>query len=89
MVGLLSEEVKLEITDEVWFEFVKKVFISYGQKLELTEIEKKAVPLVMECIELLFVSYFENINDIRCAEDAFRIFNFVRKQENRIWRSIL
>jgi len=89
LLGLLSEEVKLEITDEVWFEFVKKVFVSYGQKLELTEIEKKAVPLVMECIELLFVSYFENINDVRCAEDAFRIFNFVKKQENRIWRSIL
>ena len=57
--------------------------------MKLTEIEKKADPYVMECVELLFVSYFESINDIRCAEDAYRIFTFVKKQENRIWRNIL
>lgn len=89
LLGLLSEEVKLEITEEIWFEFVKSVFTGYRKKLDLTEAEKKAVPYVMECIELLFVSYFESINDVRCAEDAYRIFNFVKKQENRIWRSIL
>jgi len=89
LLGLLSEEVKLEITDELWFEFVKNVFAGYERKMKLTEIEKKAVPYVMECIELLFVSYFESINDIRCAEDAYRIFTFVKKQENRIWRNIL
>ena len=89
LLGLLSEEEKLEITDELWFEFVRKVFVGYERKLKLTEVEKRAVPCVMECIELLFVSYFENINDVRCAEDAYRIFAFVKEQENRIWRSIL
>ena len=89
LLGLLSEKEKFEITDELWFEFVKKVFAGYGRKMKLTEAEKKAVPYVMECIELLFVSYFESINDIRCAEDAYRIFAFVKKQENRIWRNLL
>lgn len=89
LLGLLSEEEKLEISDELWFEFVKNVFAGYGRKMKLTEAEKKAVPYVMECIELLFVSYFESINDIRCAEDAYRIFTFVKKQENRIWKNIL
>ena len=89
LLGLLSEKEKLEITDEFWFEVVKKVFAGYGRKMKLTEAEKNAVPYVMECIELLFVSYFESINDIRCAEDAFRIFAFVKKQENRIWRNLL
>lgn len=89
LLGLLSEEEKLEISDELWFEFVKNVFAGYGRKMKLTEAEKKAVPYVMECIELLFVSYFDSINDIRCAEDAYRIFAFVKKQENRIWKNIL
>lgn len=89
LLGLLSEEEKLEISDELWFEFVKNVFAGYGRKMKLTEAEKKAVPYVMECIELLFVSYFDSINDIRCAEDAYRIFTFVKKQENRIWKNIL
>lgn len=89
LLGLLSEKEKFELTDEVWFEFVKNVFVGYGQKLNLTAAEKKAVPYVMECIELLFVSYFESINDVRCAEDAYRIFAFVKKQENRIWQNIL
>lgn len=82
LLGLLSEKEKFEITDELWFEFVKKVFAAYERKLKLTEEEKNAVPYVMECIELLFVSYFESINDICCAEDAYKIFAFVKKQEN-------
>lgn len=89
LLGLLSEKEKLEITEELWFDLVKNVFAGYGRKLKLTEAEKKAVPYVMECIELLFVSYFESVNDICCAEDACKIFAFVKKQENRIWRSLL
>lgn len=88
LLGLLSEEVKLEITREQWFIIVKNVFAGYESKVELTADEKYAIPYVMECIELLFVSYFESINDVHCAEDAYKIFEFVKTQENRIWRSI-
>ena len=79
LLGLLSEEIKFEITEEIWFEFLKNVFVAYDQKCELTETERKAVPYVMECIELLFVSYFEGIHDVRCAEDAYNIFKFVKR----------
>ena len=89
LLGLLSEEIKFEITEEIWFELLKNVFVAYDQKCELTETERKAVPYVMECIELLFVSYFEGIHDVRCAEDAYNIFKFVKRQEDRIWRNIL
>ena len=47
----------------------------------------KAVPYVMECIELLFVSYFESVDDLRCAGSAYKIFTFIQKQEDRIWKS--
>ena len=50
LLGLLSEKEKLEITDEQWFDPVKKAFAGYGRKLKLTEAEKNAVPYVMECI---------------------------------------
>ena len=89
LLSLLSEKEKFEITEQIWFGFLKDVFMAYNQKNELTENEKKAVPYVMECIELLFVSYFEGINDVRCAEDAYNIFSFVKRQEERIWRNIL
>ena len=89
MLGLLSEKEKFELTEELWFEFMKNTFHSYESKLKLTETEKKAVPCVMECIELLFVSYFASIKDTVCAESAFRIFEFIKKQENRIWKCIL
>lgn len=85
----MSEEEKFGLTDELWLTFVKELFAGYEQKLQLTELEKKAVPYVMECIELLFVSYFQSINDVRCAEDAYKIFQFITKQENKIWRNIL
>lgn len=84
LLGLLSEEEKLEITKEQWFDFGIKVFAGYERKLPLSEIEKQAIPYVMECIELLFVAYFEGQNDVLCAEDAFRIFEFVRENEDRI-----
>ena len=84
LLGLLSEEEKLGITQEQWFEMVKNVFAGYGSKLELSVAEKRAVPYVMECIELLFVAYFEEIQDVRCAQNAFEIYEFVKRQENRI-----
>lgn len=89
LLGLLSEEEKFEITDELWLAFVKELFAGYEQKLTLTAAEKKAVSYVMECIELLFVSYFHSINDARYAEDAYKIFQFITQQETKIWRNIL
>lgn len=88
LLGMLSEKEKLEITADIWFELVRDVFTGYEKKLQLSEEEKKAVPYVMECIELLFVSYFEDQKDVRCAEDAYKIFEFVWKQEEKIWKSI-
>lgn len=88
LLGLLSEKEKFEITDDIWFEFVTNVFAGYNSKIELTNAEKQAVPYVMECIELLFVSYFHSQNDIKCAESAYAIFQFVSTNKDRIVRNI-
>lgn len=88
VLGLLSEEEKIEISKDTWFDFIKNVFDGYGRKLPLSNKEKLAVPYVMECIELLFVSWFMEQNDMCCAENAYKIFDFVRKKEARIQESV-
>ena len=88
LLGLLSEEEKLELTEEQWFDFVSKVFKGYERKLPLSDAEKQAVPCVMECIELLFTAYFEGQKDLSCAKDACRIYEFVRKHEKKIRKLI-
>lgn len=84
LAGLLAEAKKEEITEEYWFVFAKNVFIGYEKKCRLSEEEKKAVPYVMECIELLCTSFYEGIGNTRLAKDSFKIFEFVRTQEKYI-----
>lgn len=85
LLGLRSEEEEIQLTDEQWFTFLKCVFRGYESILVLSETEKKAVPYVMECIELLFVSYFEGENDSECADNAYEIYRFIRGHEDRIF----
>ncbi|MDE7218312.1 MAG: phosphotransferase [Oscillospiraceae bacterium] len=84
LLGLLSEEEKLGITEEQWFSFAGDVFAGYASRLELSPAERAAAPCVMECIELLCAAYFDSVQDIRCAEDACKLFKFVRDRERRI-----
>lgn len=88
LLGLLSEEEKLSVTGVRWFELVKDVFKGYERKCILLPEEKEAVPYVMECIELLFVAYFNNVNDTVCAENAKKIFEFVAENEDRVFNII-
>lgn len=88
LLGLLSEEEKFEITESQWFDCVTDVFTGYEKKLVLSNTEKEMISCVMECIELLFVAYFVKINDIACAENALKIFGFVKCNEERIRKSI-
>uniref|UniRef100_UPI004056F3F8 CD3324 family protein n=1 Tax=Acetatifactor sp. TaxID=1872090 RepID=UPI004056F3F8 len=88
LLGLLSEEEKLSLTKEQWFDFVVDVFQGYEKKISLLPEERTAVPYVMECIELLFVAYFAGIDDNACAEDAMKIYKFVRANEERVFQCI-
>ena len=88
LLGLLSEKEKFEITNDIWLDLVGCVFESYNKKVSLVEEEKQAVVLVMECIELLFVSYFESVDDTVCAEGAYNIYKFVNQNKERIIKSI-
>lgn len=88
MLGLLSEEEQLEVTEDEWFDILKQVFLGYEKLIQLSEEEKQAVPYVMMSIELLFVAWFVSQNDISLAEDAVRIYNFVEKNVMKIMQGI-
>ena len=42
----------------------------------------------MECIELLFAAYYEEIDDPDHADDACKIYDFVKAREKTIWEHI-
>lgn len=88
MLGLLSEEELLDISEEQWFDILKHFFAGYEQENELFPEEKQAVPYVMEAIELLFVAWFIEQNDLKCAEDAIKIRQFVEKNAEKILKVI-
>ncbi len=88
MLGLLSEEEKLEILEEQWFMMLEKFLDGYGQQNKLTDEEKQAIPCVMESIELLFAAWFIGQNDMKCAEDAIRIYEFVNCRTDRILKCV-
>ena len=79
VLGLLSEEEEIDITNEEWFKIVKDVFDGYNQKIPLVADELKAIPYVMKSIELLFAAWFLGQNDMKRVEDAIKIFGFVDK----------
>ena len=84
VLGLLSEEEKVDITQEKWFEILKDVFRGYNEVNKLSLQEIKAVPYVMKSIELLFAAWFLNQNDKKCSENAVAILNFIDDNMERI-----
>ena len=84
MLGLLSEKEKFDVTEDMWFEFMKEVFLGYEKNIEVSEKEIKAVPYVMQSIELLFVAWFASQNDVKCAEQTMKIYDFVDKHSERM-----
>lgn len=84
MVGLLSEEQKMDMGYEEWFAILKNVFAGYQKIIPLTDAEKLAVPYVMMSIELLFIAWFLQQNDLQCVENAMKIFAFVEQNRERV-----
>lgn len=89
MLGLLSEEEVLDVSEEQWFDILLHFFAGYEQENELLPEEKQAVPYVMEAIELLFVAWFMEQNDKKCAEAAMKIYQFIERNFEKILTSIV
>ena len=84
LLGLLCQQEDLKITEEDWLAFLRDVVLGYEKVLKLSDTEKKAMPCVMECIELLFAAYYEKSDDPGCADDACKIYEFIKTRESSI-----
>ena len=88
MLGLLSEEETIEISYDEWFVILGQVFSGYNQIIGLSEQEIATVPYVMESIELLFGAWFIGQDDVACARDAIKLYEFVCENRERIVKNI-
>ena len=88
VLSVLSEKEKFEIAEEKWFEFTKNVFAGYNKIQNLNPEEKQSAVIVMECIELLILAYFERNDDSALAANTYNIFKFIHTNEKRITKII-
>lgn len=86
VLSVLSEKEKFEINEGKWFNFAKNVFAGYNKILPLTAEEKETAVFVMECIELLFLAYFEGQEDTAQINSTYNVFKFINENERKITR---
>jgi Ser/Thr protein kinase RdoA (MazF antagonist) len=66
LVGVTADKAKTT----KWFETLHSIVDGYNSMNPLTEIEKKAMPIMMIAIEMLFVAFFTSNNDEKNADEA-------------------
>ena len=88
VLSVLSEKDKFEMDEVNWFDFTQNIFAGYNKIRSLTAQEKETSVFVMECIELLFLAYFENQEDTALAKNTYDVFQFINQNERRIIRLI-
>ena len=88
LTGLLAEETDDAFTKKEWIAYANSVIAGYESVFNLSEIEKKAIPCVMECIEILFIAYYISVNDTKQANDAYNVFCFIQNCEKDIKNAI-
>lgn len=84
LTGLLSEETDDVLTREEWLASVKSAAAGYESINPLSAEEKKAVPCVMACIEMLCAAYFIRVKDTKRAGDACQILRLIQNCERDI-----
>lgn len=80
----MSEGNNSRINGEDWLKILKQIVNGYDPKITLSSIERESIPCGMKNIELLFVTNFLGKGDEKMAEDAAKLFSFVKGNESRI-----
>ena len=88
LTGILAEETNESLTKSEWLCNLKSVIAGYESISPLSIEEKKAIPCVMECIEILCAAYFIDIKDTKRANDACRVFHLIQNYENHMKNAI-
>lgn len=60
-----------------WIRFISQFLSGYETIIVLENNEKKALPLMMQCIELLFIAFWQQQANQEAAAETLRIFKFM------------
>ena len=88
LMGLLAGEEGLRPSTNEWLLMIAETVAGYESQITLTAVEKEAFPWVMENIELLFAAWYTGISNVRCTEDAAKLFHFVQDNETAITEAL-
>jgi len=81
LLGILTEE-ENKMSQKEWLQVVRDTVDGYGEVASITPEEKEAIPYVMRSIEILFVAYFLNEGDEKCAIEARDIYKMIKKWDD-------
>ena len=60
-----------------WLIFISQFLGGYETIIVLEEEEKNALPLMMQCIELLFVVFWQQQENQEAAQETVEIYKFI------------
>lgn len=78
LLGQLLGQKDLERVQEKWLIFVRHFLDGYESLNGLAKEEKEALPLMMQCIELLFIAFWQQQGNPELEAEAVNLFRFVR-----------
>jgi Ser/Thr protein kinase RdoA (MazF antagonist) len=84
LLGFLIDNTENEDKTTKWFEILHRLVSGYSSILQLTVEEKAAVPIIMLSIELLFVAYFESMDDSTRAAGSAKILIWLWKNQEKL-----
>lgn len=80
LIGITNDNKKTE----KWLQILQQLVRGYDSLIPLTDIEKSAIWNMMIVIEILFVAYFTNQNDLECANGASEMLGWLWDNKDRI-----
>lgn len=83
-LGLLIDNINDDNKTTKWFEIVRNIVEGYSVNIPLTMEEKRAIPIVMMAIEVLFVAYFTSEDNKECAYGAAEMFIWLWENKEKI-----
>ena len=75
---LLGQKDLMAIKDQ-WLTFASQFLMGYESITALEDDEKEALPLMMQCIELLFVAFWQRQANQEATEETINIFRFIKQ----------
>lgn len=82
LLGQLMEQSDLLAIKDRWLVFIQQFLSGYESITLLEREEKEALPFMMQCIELLFIVFWEQQSNQKAAMESVRIFRFLNEWNN-------